>query len=54
MDAKRQSQLGRARGLPRWHADEVPAALDEQKSVAASDGKVFDALMDTVCYRSLG
>jgi len=52
--AEKEQQVNNLRAFQEKHKEEAAVALEKLKEVVVSDGNVFDELMDTVQYASLG
>ncbi len=53
-EEEKRSQLKRLAAFQQRHADQAPKALERLKQTALTGGNLFEALMDTVRYCSLG
>ncbi len=51
---EKEQQVANLRAFQEKHKEKAPVALERLKEVVVSDGNVFDELMDTVQYASLG
>jgi methylmalonyl-CoA mutase len=53
-EEEKQSQLDRLKAFHERNSDKAPKALERLKDVALSGGNIFEELMETVKYASLG